>query len=406
MTRSGGKFSIALIAALLAAGALFWMGLARVDERGAPSTRSGAAKKAIPVEVAPVGHGPMTLKRTFSGALEARAKFVVAPKVSGRVERLYVNLADRVQRGQLVAELDNDEYVQAVAQARANLSVARASSDGARSALEIANRELERLRKLQQRGMISDAQLDTASASQVDRQSQLAVARALVNKAESELRSAEIRLGYTKVTAEWSGGRDQRFVAERFVDEGETVAANGQLLRIVELDPIVAVVYVAERDYARLTPGQPAVLTTDAFPARRFDARIVRIAPVFREASRQARVELAVPNQATLLKPGMFARATIVLDHIADATYVPEQALTTREGQEGVFVVGSDKKSATWRKVEVGIREGGRAQITGQDVVGQVVVLGQQQLTGDGAAITLSARDDTVPAGGTVVVPQ
>jgi multidrug efflux pump subunit AcrA (membrane-fusion protein) len=78
----------------------------------------------VPVEVAQIQRGPIALQRTFSGELEALAEFVVAPKVSGRVERVMVKIADTVQRGQVVAELDNDEYIQAVAQARADLEVA------------------------------------------------------------------------------------------------------------------------------------------------------------------------------------------------------------------------------------------------------------------------------------------
>jgi RND family efflux transporter MFP subunit len=399
MMRIGGKFSVALVALLLAAGALGWLVLERFDEQGAARVRASGATKAVPVEVAPVQRGPMELKRTFSGALQARAQFVVAPKVSGRVERLYVNLADAVTRGQVVAELDNDEYVQAVAQARANLAVAQANVAGAQSALDMAARELERMQTLRQRGMASEAQFDTATANQLDKKSQLAVAQALVSKAESELRSADIRLGYTKVTAGWRDGSGRRFVAERFVDEGETVTANGALLSIVELDAVVAVIFVAERDYARLDQGQLAVLTTDAFPGKRFEGRIERIAPVFREASRQARVELIVANEKLALKPGMFVRATVVLDRIADATHVPEQALTARNGEDGVFVVSEDGRSVAWQKVDVGIREDGRVQVTGKGVAGRVVVLGQQLLE-DGSMITLPGEDRAASLGG------
>lgn len=393
MIRIDGKFTVALVALLLAAGAVGWLVLKRVDEQNLAQARSAKATKTVPVEVAPVQRGPMELKRTFSGALEARAQFEVAPKVGGRVERLYVNLADVVKRGQVVARLDNDEYVQAVAQAQSNLTVAQANAAGAQSALEIATRELDRMQTLRQRGMASEAQFDTTRANQLDKKSQLAVARALVNKAESELRSANIRLSYTEVTAGWRGGSEQRFVAERFVDEGQTVEANGALLRIVELDPLIAVVFVAERDYARLSAGQPAILATDAFPGRPFDGRIERIAPVFREASRQARVEMILDNKELLLKPGMFVRATVVLERIADATHVPEQALTARNGENGVFVVNADGKSVAWHKVEIGIRGEGRVQVTGKGVAGKVVVLGQQLLE-DGSAISVPAQEN------------
>ena len=178
-------------------------------------------------------------------------------------------------------------------------------------------------------------------------------------------------------------------MAERYVDEGETVAANAPLLRIVEIDPVTAVVFVTERDYALLSTHQPAVLSTDAFPGKRFAGRIERIAPIFREATRQARVELTVANRELLLKPGMFIRATVVLSRVEDATYVPEQALTLRNGESGVFVVSADGRSVTWRNVKTGIRDAGRVQVSGEDVSGKVVVLGQHLLE-DGSAITIA----------------
>ncbi len=114
------------------------------------------------------------------------------------------------------------------------------------------------------------------------KQAQLEVAVAQVTKAESSLETANIRLGYTKVTAGWTGGDEHRIVAERYLDEGQTVAANEPLLSIVELHPIVGVVFVNERDYAHLKPGQLVSLTTDAYPGEQYTGRIDRIAPVFR----------------------------------------------------------------------------------------------------------------------------
>jgi RND family efflux transporter MFP subunit len=178
-------------------------------------------------------------------------------------------------------------------------------------------------------------------------------------------------------------------VAERYVDEGETLAANAPLLRIVELDPIVAVFFVTERDYALLRTGQNATIATDAFPGVRFDGSIERIAPVFREATRQARVEVRVDNPDLHLKPGMFARATVVLDRLEQAVIVPQQALTTRDGGDGVFLVAPDGASVVWREVQPGIRQDGRVAIEGDLRDGLVVVLGQQLLD-DGSAIRIA----------------
>ncbi len=353
--------------------------------------QTGSAKEgsqAVPVEVMPIERGPIELHRTFSGTLEARAEFVVAPKVSGRVERLTVNIADPVERGQMVGELDSEEYIQAVAQARADLEVARANLAEAKNALEIARRELSRFKTLRQRGVASESQFDSIQANELAKQAELEVAQAQVVRAEATLETARIRLGYTRITAGWSGGNDHRVVAERFVDEGETVSANTPLLRIVELDPITGVVFVTERDYARLQPGHEIVLTTDAYPEKTYKGRIERIAPVFQQATRQARVELVIDNPDRRLKPGMFIRTTVMLDHADDAIIIPEKALTKRDDRLGVFLVTEDGTSVRWKEVTIGIRDGNKVQVLGEALSGQVVSLGQQLLD-DGSPITI-----------------
>lgn len=383
------KYRIAVIAFVVTGclAALFILFRPEATSISGPGGRPGPARIA-PVEVAPIERGSIDLRRVFNGTLESKAEFVVAPKVGGRIERLTVNIADSVKRDQLVAELDSEESVQAVNQAKADLEVARANLVEAENALKIASRELERIRILRQRGVASESQLDSVDANHLAKESEAEVARAQVIRAESALKSAQVRLGYTRVSAGWSGGDDERVVAERFVDEGETVSANAPLLRIVELDPIVAVVYVTERDYARLQAGQKATLTTDAFPEEVFEGEIERIAPVFKQSTRQARVELIVNNDQKRLKPGMFVRVTIVLDRQENAQIVPEKALTKRGDRTGVFLVADDGKSVRWREVEVGIQDGSRVQVIAEDLDGRVVTLGQQMIE-DGAAITI-----------------
>jgi RND family efflux transporter MFP subunit len=186
-------------------------------------------------------------------------------------------------------------------------------------------------------------------------------------------------------------------VAERFIDAGETVSANAQLLSIVELNPITGVIFVTEGDYARLQINQPVALTTDAYPGEEFQGHIERIAPIFQQTTRQARVQLTVDNSWHRLKPGMFIRATVVLQRVANAIIVPEKALTTRGDRTGVFVVNEDGSTVAWREVQVGIREGERVQVSSEAVLsGRVVTLGQQ-LVNDGSAIT-------IPDSGTGVV--
>jgi RND family efflux transporter MFP subunit len=364
----------------------------RIEAQAAAGAGGPAERQPAPVEVAPIEQGPIALRRTFSGALEATARFVVAPKVGGRIERIGVDIADPVRRGEVLVWLDDDELVQAIAQAEADLAVARANATEAGSALEIARRELKRIESLQGSGVTSESQLDVARADELAQAARLEVAKAQVTRAEASLESARIRLSYTQVAAAWSGGDDERVVSERYVDEGETVGANTPLLSIVELDPITGVLFVPERDYARLEAGQPVTLTTQAFPGETFEGRIERIAPVFRESTRQARVELTVANEGQGLKPGMFVRATVVLARVEDATIVPEAALTERGDGAGVFVLSEDREHVRWCPVEPGVRDAGRVEVRGSGLAGEVVTLGQQ-LIEDGARVTVAGGD-------------
>ena len=371
--------------ALAVVGALVWAGVGRFQDVAKKPDRRGAGG-AVPVEIADIERGPIEYRRTFTGTLEPKAEFVVAPKVSGRVERLDVDLADTVARDQRVAKLDDDEYVQSVAQAEAEVAVAKANQAEAESLLQIAKRELQRVEKLSARGVASESQRDAVKGDQFAKQARVDVTRAEVTRAQAMLESARIRLGYTDVSAGWQGGNEQRVVAERYVDEGETVAANAPLLRIVEMNPITAVFSVTERDYTLLGSGQAVTLRTDAHPGEVFEGRITRIAPVFRESSRQARVEVGIENAQLRLKPGMFVRATVVLDRVKEATIVPEQALVRRDGRDGVFVVTQDGQSVSWREVEVGFR-----QDAGDGLNTQVVTLGQQLLD-DNSAVSVSGH--------------
>lgn len=385
--------SLTLVVTIVAV--LVWLMAQKLLEGEGPGQAGPSGERTVPVEVAAIEQGPIELRRTFTGTLDAHAEFVVAPKIGGRVKELTADLADSVTRAQVVARLDNAEYVLAVTQAEADLAVAQANLAEARSQLTIAERELRRLDKLRERGVSSESQLDLAKADQLAKQAHVEVTRAQVTRAQAALETARIRLGYTEVSADWTGGSERRLVAERYLDEGETVAANAPLLRIVELDALIAVFFVTEREYARLHTGQRAEIGTDTYPGEIFPGEIVRIAPVFRASTRQARVEVRVDNPQLRLKPGMFARISLVLERVAETRFVPEQALVTRDGHSGLFVVSEDGGSVAWHTVSVGIRQGDRVQVSAENLGDRVVILGQQLLK-NGSRIAIAGEAQAV----------
>lgn len=357
---------------------------------GGSESSSDRKERIAPVAVVPITTGDLELRRTFSGTMAARTEFVVAPKVSGLLKSIAVDIGDRVELGQVVATIDNAEFNQNVAQAEADLAVSQAEFIQARSALEIAERENRRVVTLLERGVASDAQFDSAQAAYLAAQAQLKVAEARVQRAESSRKSARIRLGYTRVHADWTEGDDfTRVVAERYLDEGQTVASNDPILLIVQLDPIVAVINVTEKDYARLKLGQAAQLVTDAYPGESFSGVIERIAPVFRESTRQARIEIRLENPDYRLRPGMFARTTITLERVEQARIIPESALTVRNQQTGLFLLDESGTRVMWKPVTTGISQDEHIQILETDLEGRVVTLGQH-LINDGSRVVIA----------------
>lgn len=373
---------------LVAISGVGWLVYERLKELNGPQKKRTSISLIAPVEVAPVTIQSIQLLRQFTGTLDSKSEFVVAPKVTGRIEEISVDLGDTVERGEVVVRLDNAEYTQSLKLYQADLAVTRANLAEAKSQLEIAKRELERITTLQQRGVSSAAENDAARATYSARTAHVEVARAQILRAQAELETARIRLGYSEVRANWMGGRNLRAVAERYVDEGETVTANQPLLRIVDLDQLNGVLSVTERDYGRLQVGQIVILDVDAFPDEKFNGHISRVSPVFDEATRQARVEVTVENKDHRLKPGMFIRANVELEASVSAVTVPEQALVTRNNESGVFVLSDDGITVQWKPVQAGIRQNGRVQLIDGSIDGSVVVLGQQLLD-DGSAVNV-----------------
>ena len=350
----------------------------------------GRISTPVAVEVAPVGRQTIREIGIYTGTLLPESQFTAAPKVAGRLDRILVDIGDEVQQGQLIALLDDDEFVQQVDQARAELDVARANIEESTSELNLRRREFERARTLREKKIVSESELDAAEAQYAAALAKQKVAQAQAAQKEAVLRAAQVRLDYTRIRASWENGNlPTRVVSERYVDEGAMLAANDPIASVVGIDTLKAVIHVIERDYPRIKAGQEALITTDAHPGRTFTGTIARVAPVLKESARQARVEIAVDNPGKVLTPGMFVRVQIFFDQRGNAVVVPVKALIKNNGERSVFL--ADKESSRVRRVPVqtGTVEGDMAEVTSPtDLAGFVVIVGQHLLE-DGSEIIL-----------------
>jgi RND family efflux transporter MFP subunit len=352
--------------------------------------RSGSRRgsPAVAVEIAQVQQGSIKDVGRFSGSLSPQSEFIVAPKIAGSLEKILVDIGDVVKADQLVAVLDDEEYQQQVYQAVAELEVTQASLEEVKITSENAKREYERTVALREKKIASESQLDTAESEYKAQQAKLQVAAAQVSQKRAALQMAKVRLSYTQIRVPPNHASEQRVVGERFVDEGAMLAPNTEIVSILDIGTLIGVINVIERDYPKIKLGLTALINTDAFPGQTFSGKVVRIAPLLMEKAREARVEIEIPNEQMLLKPGMFVRVQIEFELRQNATVIPLAAVVKRNGNQGVFMADLQEKKARFVPVTLGIVNETQAEILEPKLTGAVITLGQHLLE-DGASIIL-----------------
>jgi RND family efflux transporter MFP subunit len=293
-----------------------------------------------------------------------------------------------VRRGELLAEVDAEEYAQALEQAGAEVAVARANLDTADIGVQAAERELERVRALQDKQIASEAELEASLTQLARARVQVSVAQAQLRQREVALETARLRVAQTRLAAEWDPSGGPRVVGERLAEPGTLLRAGDPVLSLLELDPLVARLQVAETIYPRLRPGLSAAVTAPAFPGRRFAGAVSEVAPFLDQATGQAEAWVEIRNADGTLKPGMAVRVELEFGRHVNVQAVPAAALVTRSGVQGVFQVEPEGPRVRFLPVRTGASEGGLVEILEPALRGPVVILGQHLLE-DGSAVIL-----------------
>jgi len=358
---------------------------------------SGRRGQAVAVELAPFRRTTIRDVGAFTGSLKSKARFLLAPKTAGRLERLLVNIGDELKHGQLVAELDDSEYQQQLEQARALLEVARANSKAAFQSLAIAAREINRIKSLREQKIATVSELDAARAEYTSAKVANEVAKAQLTEKEAAFKLAQIRLSHTRIHALWRDRQARMIVGERFVDEGALLSINTPIVSLLDISSLVAVIHVTEKEYYKLNAGQPVLITAEAIPGRQMKGRITRIAPLIKESSREAMVEVAVDNPGNILKPGLFVRAEIEFATHRNVVVVPQSAIVERNGETGVFVADLQERKALFRRIQPGIVSSEQVEVVSPALAGEVVTVGHHLLQ-DGSAILVPGRENGSPA--------
>lgn len=383
-----------LISGLLLAAVLIVRIVMLITDGGAADRPSGSTKPPVAVEIGMVDNGPIQDVREFTGSIHAQYQYVVAPKVSGRVIEIRKRLGDPVARGEVLVRIDDGEYQQAEREARANLRISQASLSEAESQFALAKQELERAQSLSEKGIASEAEFDTATSNFAAQQSRLQLWTAQIEQREAALKTAEIQLSHTILSAPEPG-----FVGERYIDEGSLLSPNAPVMSIVGIDKVIVRTTIVERDYGSIHIGQRAVVAVEALPGQRYYGEVVRIAPMLQEASRTAQMEIEIDNGSLALKPGMFARIQVILMEREQAQLVPAQAVVARDGAPGLFLVDREQLTARYVSVELGITTPEVVEVLSPEIEDAVVTLGQHLLT-DGSPLLLPKTAEFEQEGG------
>jgi membrane fusion protein, multidrug efflux system len=346
-------FAQILIAACMLAGAggAWWYFYAAPPAGGAVQPAPQAHME-IPVETAMVTVGPIQRRLTAVGSLRSNESVVIRPEIAGRIAEFKFEEGQPVKQGQPLVVLDDSVYRAQVEQVQAALELSRSNYD---RAIDLLNRKVGTTKARDE--ALSQLHADQAS-----------------------LELAKARLDKTVLHAPFDG-----VVGLRKVSVGDFVDVGNEIVNVEQIDPLKVDFRVAELYVGAVKAGQHLQLGVDAFAGEQFTGEVYAIDPLIDESGRSILLRARLPNPDRRLRPGLFARISLVLNEREDAIQVPEQALVPQGQEQFVFKVVDGKVAFT--KVKVGIRRDGMAEILeGLAPHDQVVTAGQLKIR-DGAAV-------------------
>ena len=341
----------------------------------------------IPVEVVEVGRGTVaeTVTNTRAGTVKACQRAKLAPPAGGQIAKLPVKKGDRVEAGQVLLELWNDDIRAQLAVTERDAAAARARREEACVSAKVARRESNRLGALVERKLVSTELAERAEGEADAREAACRAAAEQVRVSESRIDAARATLERTLLRAPFAGT-----VAEINGEIGEFVTPSPvgiptpPAVDVVDTSCIYITAPIDEVDAPRVREGMPARVTLDAFRDRSFKAHVRRVAPYVIDTEKQARtveVEAEIDELGdALLLPGDSADVEVILAERADVLRVPTRALI-----EGKRVYVLEDGTVRSRDVTTGIGNWEYTEVTaGIDAGARVVVSIDREGLADG----------------------
>lgn len=308
------KFAALPVLLLAAAGGAWWFWTAHADTRPALRTQT-------------VALGSIEDTVSAVGTLQPLNYVDVGTQVSGQLKEIKVDYGDRVEKGQLLAQIDPTVYQARVAADQANLLALRAQRSDKQVQFGLAEKQYERQKRLLGERATSQDAYDSAEANRRSLQAQIAVLDAQIQQAEATLSSDQANLGYTKIYAPMTGT-----VVDITARQGQTLNANQQapiILRVADLDTMTVNTQVSEADVPKLKLGMDAYFTTLGQPDKKRFGKLRQILPTPQTVNNVILYSALfdVPNPEHDLMTSMSAQVFFVVAEAKDMPVVPLTAL-------------------------------------------------------------------------------
>jgi RND family efflux transporter MFP subunit len=353
---SGGILILVLLA-----GALVAATVPRLQHRSDLDTAAAEAANALPrVTVVVARSAPATSEHVLPGNAQAFREAALYARTTGYLKRWLVDIGDRVREGQLIAEISAPDVDDQLAQARANLVLAKASSRVSEANLALARVTLTR--DLKAGTGTAPETIDQDQAQVQTSQAQVEAAKASVEANQATVRQYTDLQSFQKIVAPFPG-----VITARNVDPGALIVADNptgtrELFHIMQTDPLRVFVSVPQTYAAEIVPGQVASVYQELAPQKQFAGKVTRTANALDPNTRTLLVEVDVPNPKDELHPGMYLQVKFTATRAVKAVMVPTAALVIRN--DGAYLPWLDgEKRVHYQKVARGRDYGAEVEI-------------------------------------------
>lgn len=305
----------------------------RKKKAGAADAATADSVAAIPIKAMPVSKTKIARTIDYTSTILAYEEVNLAPSTPGRVDKIYVEVGDRVQKGQKLFLMDRTQYYA--------------------NKIQLANleKDLARLDTLLKVGSVKEQLYDQTKA-------QYEVMKTNVEFMEEN----------TQLEAPFSG-----IITGKYLEDGELysgapgMSGKAAVVTLMQINPVKIIISISEQYFPLIKNGMKVRVAADVYPDKTFEGTIFRVHPTIDAMSRSFRAEVRISNGSELLRPGMFARAFIDMGQ-EEAFVVPASAVLLQEGTNERYIFVVENGVAVRKPVILGQRFDDRFEIAGGDL--------------------------------------